>query len=104
MTVRELRRWWGQTVAAHDWLEAASVALGVLFLAGALASVVAVLVAVVSLGEPEPGLEGSQGLLQATRGLGAFLFGAFALVAVAVGWFLAGEAISRAARRLVGRG
>jgi len=104
MTVRELRRRFGQTVAAHDWLEGASGLLGLVFLAAAVASAWAVVIALTSLGDAEPGLEGSRGLLEATRGLGVLLFGAFAVISLAVGWFLAGEAVRRGIRRLTRRG
>lgn len=78
--------------------------LGLVFLALAVASVWAFVVALASVGETETAFEGSRGLLEATRGFGLVLFGVLALVSGAVGWFFAGEALRRAVRRLLGRG
>ena len=91
-------------MAGHDWLEGASVLLGLAFLALGLASAWGFVVALTSLGDPEPAFEGSRGVLESTRGFGVVLFGVLALVAGAVGWFFAGEALRRGVRRVRGRG
>ena len=91
-------------MAAYDWLHGWGVAFGLGFLALGLVSAWGAVVALSGLGDPEPAFEGSQGWLEATRGFGVALFGTFALLALAVGWFLAGGAIRRASRRLLRRG
>lgn len=78
--------------------------LGLLFLALAFASLWVFAVALASVGETEPSFDGSRGLLEATRVFGLVLLGVLALVAGAVGWFFAGQALRRAVRRLLGRG
>ena len=111
MSIRSLRRDFRQRLAEHDWLEGASTVLGALFLVGAVACAWAFSVALASLGDVEPAisdestiLSGStQGALEATRWFGIVLFGLLTLVAAAVGWFLAGDAVRRAARRIRSR-
>jgi len=80
------------------------VLVGLVFLALGLASALGFAVALASLGDPEPAFEGSRGLLDATRGFGVVLLGVIAVVAGAVGWFFAGEALRRGVRRVLGRG
>lgn len=81
-----------------------STALGVVFLILGLTSSLALVVALWSVRDQAPGFEGSRGWLDTTRGFGVVLFGVLAVLALAVGWFLAGPAVRRAARRLLGRG
>jgi len=100
MTLATLRRRYRTAVAAHDWFEDATTAIGVLFLALAAICVWALVVSIASLGDPEAGLGASTGFLQATRGFGIVLFGLLAILTAGVGWFMAGEPIRRAARRL----
>jgi threonine/homoserine/homoserine lactone efflux protein len=107
MTWASRRRRFRQRMAEHDWLEGASVVIGVVFFLVAAACVWGLVVAVSSLGDAEPDissqpsvLSGStQGTIQATRWFGIALFAIFALVAAAVGWFLAGDAVRRTLRR-----
>jgi hypothetical protein len=80
------------------------VALGTVFLVLGLVSSWGFVTALTGLGDPEPAFEGSRGWIEATRAFGVVLFGVFAVVAAAVGWFLAGGALRRTARRLLGRG
>jgi uncharacterized membrane protein YhdT len=101
------RRRFRQRMAEHDWLEGASVVLGGVFIVIAAACVWGFVVAVSSLGDAEPGissqpsvLSGSTpGAIQATRWFGIALFAIFAVLAAAVGWFLAGDAVRRTLRR-----
>lgn len=73
------------------------------FLALGLAASWGFVMALVTIGDPSPGFEGTRGWVDATRGLGVALFGVFAVVAFAAGWFFAGGALRRTARRLLGR-
>lgn len=83
-------------------------AFGALFLLGAIACVWAVAITIGSLGDAEPGISdeatilagSAPGSLQATRWFGIVLFAVLAIVAAAVGWFLAGDAVRRVTRRL----
>lgn len=108
MSVRSVRRRLRQRVAEHDWLEGVSVAFGVLFLVGAIACVWAVAITVGTLGDAEPAISdeatilagSTPGSLQATRWFGIVLFTVLAIIATAVGWFLAGDAVRHVARRV----
>jgi len=104
VTVRDLRRRLRHALASHDWFEGWSTAIGAVFLVLGSMSSLALVVALSSVGDPAPGFEASQGWLDATRGFGVALFGVFAVLALAVGWFLAGPAVRRAAKRLSRRG
>lgn len=113
MSFRDRRRRARQALAAHDWLEGVSVALGLVFFLVALAATVGFGVAVSTLGDPEPELAraneallrgSTEGTLNVTRGFALVLFAVAALLAAAVGWFLAGDAVRRAMRRVRGRG
>ena len=86
-------------IASHDLLEWFSFALGLAFFALAVVCLWGVVVAIASLGDPDPEFKTTAGFLQATRGIGIVLFGLFALVAAGVGWFLAGDTIRRLTRR-----
>ena len=107
MSTRSLRRRFHQRMAEHDWLEGVSVALGVVFLLIAVACVWGLAVAVASLGESEPDINAESSILtgstpgavEATRWFGIVLFAIFAVIAAAVGWFLAGDAVRRTFRR-----
>jgi hypothetical protein len=89
---------------AHDWVEWFSFALGIAFFLLAVVCVWGVVVAIASLGDPDPEFKTTEGFLQATRGFGIVLFGLFGVVAAGVGWFLAGDTIRRLAGRLTRRG
>ena len=107
MATSAWRRRFRQRMAEHDWLEGVSVVLGVIFLLVAVACVWGLVVAVTSLGHAEEGLSAqpsvlsnsTEGTVQATRWFGIVLFAILALIAVAVGWFLAGDWIRRSLRR-----
>ena len=107
MAVSSLRRRFHQRMAEHDWFEGFSVVLGSVFLLIAVACVWGFGVSLLSLGDAEPDLSSqssvlsgsSQGTVEATRWFGIVLFAIFALLAFAVGWFLAGDAIRRRFRR-----
>ena len=107
-----LRRRFRDRRASHDWLEGISVVLGIVFFLVAVACVWGFVVALGSLGDSaEPGLArvtgplggSSSGTVHATRWFAIVLFGLFAVLTAAVGWFLAGDAIERSARRVRGR-
>ena len=100
MSYRTLRRRLSEAMAAHDWLEGVSTALGLLFLVVAALCVWAIGVAIATLGDDDAAFKTTPGFIQATRGFGIVFFAVFALVAVAVGWFFAGDAIRRLWRRL----
>jgi thiol:disulfide interchange protein len=101
------RRRFRQRMAEHDWLEGVSVVLGFVFLLIAVACVWGLVVNVTSLGHTESGLSAepsvlsnsAEGTVQATRWFGIVLFAIFAVIAAAVGWFLAGDWVRRAFRR-----
>ena len=107
MATSAFRRRLRQRMAEHDWLEGVSVALGVVFLVIAVACVWGLVVSLTSLGEAEPEINSSasvlsgstQGALDATRWFGIVLFSIFALLAAAVGWFLAGDSVRRTLHR-----
>lgn len=99
MTLRDLRRRFRQATARHDWLEGASLVLGLLFLLATLACLWAVGVSIATLGDPDPEFRTTPGFLQASRGFGIVLFGVLAFVLGSVGWFLAGDAVRRLLRR-----
>ncbi len=100
MSYRTLRRRLSQATAAHDWLEGFSTALGLLFLVVAALCVWGVVVAITTLGDDDAAFKTTPGFIQATRGFGIVFFSVFALVAGAVGWFFAGDAIRRLWRRV----
>ncbi len=99
MSYRTFRRRLSESMAAHDWIEWLSFALGMVFLLLAAVCVWAIVVGLSSLGDPDPEFKTGSGFLQATRGFGIVLFGLFGIVALGVGWFLAGDTI----RRITGR-
>ena len=107
MATRPWRRRFRQWKADHDWLEGVSVVLGGVFLLIAVACVWGLVVALTSLGHTETGLSAestvlsnsSTGTVEATRWFGIVLFAIFALLAAAVGWFLAGDWVRRALHR-----
>lgn len=99
MSYRTLRRRLSEATAAHDWLEGLSTVLGVVFLVLAVVCVWGVVVGISTLGDPDTAFETTPGFLQATRGFGIVFFALFAFIAVAVGWFFAGDAIRHVARR-----
>ncbi|MEX2421556.1 MAG: hypothetical protein WD670_07015 [Actinomycetota bacterium] len=100
MSYRTLRRRLSEATAAHDWLEGFSAVLGIAFLVLAVVCVWAVAVGISTLGDPDTTFKTSPGFLQATRGFGIVLFALFGFIAVAVGWFFAGDAIRRGWRRM----
>ncbi len=104
MGYRTLRRRLSEATAAHDWLEGVSTVLGIVFLGLAAACVWAVVVGISTLGDPDTAFETTSGFLQATRGFGIVFFSLFGFVATAVGWFFAGDAVRRLARRVRRRG
>ena len=111
MSVRDARRRFRQSMASHDWFEGVSTVVGVLFLLGTVVCLWALAVNVASLGDTETDLgrdstilSGSNaGALQSTRWFGIVLFAVLAIVTAAVGWFLAGDAVHRATRRVRSR-
>jgi phosphotransferase system glucose/maltose/N-acetylglucosamine-specific IIC component len=103
MSYRTLRRRLSEATAAHDWLEGVSTALGLLFLVVAALCVWGIVVAIATLGDDDPAFKTTPGFLQAARGFGIVFFSFFALVAVAVGWFFAGDWVRRVWRRVRGR-
>jgi ABC-type amino acid transport system permease subunit len=106
MTYRTLRRRLSEASAAHDWLEGISFVIGVAFLALAVVCVWGVVTAVVNIGDTAslPGTYAVAGFLEVTRGFAIVLFSLFALIAVAVGWFFAGDTLKRWFGRLRQRG
>ena len=105
---RRFRTWRG----SHDWFEGISVVLGILFFVAAAACIWGFVVALGSLGDAaESGLAratgplggSTSGTVHATRWFAIVLFGLFAVLTGAVGWFLVGDAIERSARRIRGR-
>ncbi|MGH2636233.1 MAG: hypothetical protein ACRDHU_08830 [Actinomycetota bacterium] len=104
MTIQSLRRRFRTAAAAHNWLEETTTVLGVAFFVLAAACIVGIAVSIASLGDPDPGFGATGGFLQATRGFGIALLAVFGVLSAGVGWFMAGEPIRRAARRLRGRG
>jgi hypothetical protein len=100
MSLRTLRRRFGGWAAGHDWLEGISIAIGLVFFALAALCVWGVVTAIASLGDPDTAFESSQGFVQGIRGYGIVLFAILGLVAFGVAWFLSGDAIRRAGRRL----
>ena len=106
------RRRFRQSLASHDWFEGVSVVIGIVFFLVAVACVWAFGVALSALGDPaEPGLGAQPGLLQGStdgtvhvsRVFALVLFGILALLAAGVSWFLTGDAVRRAVRRLRSR-
>ena len=93
MTYRTLRRRLSEATAAHDWLEGVSFLLGLGFLALAVLCVLGIATAVANIGDTEsiPGQYAVAGFLEVTRGFAIVLFSILGLVALAVGWFLAGD-------------
>lgn len=90
----------GEAMAAHDWLEGVSVAVGILFFVLALACVWGLVTSISSWGEAAaPDSKTTVGFLNVTRGLGMVLFALFGFLAFGVGWFLAGDWIRRIFRR-----
>lgn len=86
-------------MAAHDWLEGVSIAIGLLFLLLALACVWGLVTSVASWGQNDADPKTTVGFLNVTRGFGVVLFALLAFVAFGVGWFLAGSWIKRLFRR-----
>ena len=107
-----MRRRFRQAAATHDWLEGVSLLLGGVFFLAAVACVWGFVVALSSLGDPEPGLASQPGIVQgstegtveATRWFGLALFGVLGVVTLAVAWFLTSDVLGRGVRRLRGRG
>jgi hypothetical protein len=106
MTYRSFRRRLSEATAAHDWLEGLSFVLGLGFLALAMLCVWGIVTAVVNIGDTEsiPGTYAVAGFLEVTRGFAIVLFAVMGLVTISVGWFLAGDAITRWVRRARTRG
>jgi hypothetical protein len=103
VSYRTLRRRFSQTVAAHDWLEGLSAALGIGFFLLAALCVWGIVTAVSSIGETDAGFKTTVGFLQVTRAFAIVLFAIFGFVALGVGWFLSGDVIRRWLRRAGGR-
>jgi hypothetical protein len=101
MTNRGVRRRIGQAMAAHDWLESLTFALGVGFLLLAIVCARAIIVSLTNVGDAEapPGTNLSIGSLEVTRGFGVVLFAILGFMALGVAWFLAGATIRRWLRR-----
>lgn len=101
MTYRGLRRRIGGAIAAHDWLEGVAVVLGIGFftLAGLCVWGIVTAIANVADAEAPPGDPVTLGFLEVTRGFAVVLFAVLGLLALGVGWFLAGDAIRRWVRR-----
>jgi hypothetical protein len=98
-------------MASHDWFEGVSVVLGVVFALAAVACLWAFGVALASLNDPaDAGLATARGILQGSsdgtvhvsRAFALVLFGILGLLSLAVSWFLTGDVIRRAAKRLRG--
>jgi hypothetical protein len=106
MTYRIFRRRLSEATAAHDWLEGFAFVLGLGFLVLAALCVWGIVTAVVNIGDAEsiPGTYAVAGFLEVTRGFAIVLFAVMGLVAIAVGWFFAGDTITRWARRTRTRG
>lgn len=106
MTYRSFRRRLSEATAAHDWIEGFSFVLGLGFLALAMLCVWGIVTAVVNIGDPEsiPGTYAVVGFLEVTRGFAIVLFAVMGLVAIGVGWFFAGDTITRWVRRARTRG
>jgi hypothetical protein len=106
MTYRTFRRRLSEATAAHDWLEGVSFALGVAFLALAVLCVWGIVTAVANIGDTEgiPGTYSVVGFLEVTRWFAIVLFSILGLVAVAVGWFFAGDTFRRWFGRVRSRG
>lgn len=101
MTYRGFRRWFGQAIAAHDWVENLSLVLGICFFLLAIACTRAIIVSLTNVGDADapPGTNLSIGSLEVTRGLGVMLFALLGFVALGVAWFFAGATIRRWLRR-----
>ena len=106
MTYRTFRRRLSEATAAHDWLEGISFLLGLLFLFLAVLCVFGIVTAVTNVGDTEsiPGTYAVAGFLEVTRGFAIVLFSLFGVVALAVGWFFAGDTFKRWFGRLRSRG
>jgi hypothetical protein len=106
MTYRTFRRRLSEATAAHDWLEGLSFVLGLAFLVLAVLCVWGIVTAVANIGDTEsiPGTYAVAGFLEVTRGFAIVLFAVMGLVAIAVGWFFAGDTITRWVRRARTRG
>ena len=104
MSYRTLRRRFAEAVAAHDWLEGVSVAIGIAFLLLCALCVWGIVTAIATWGDADPGFDPggtgtTVGFLNVTRGLGIVLFALFGFLAAGVGWFLAGDRLRRLFRR-----
>jgi|SRR5262245_34389552 len=106
MPYRTLRRRLSEATAAHDWLEGLSFVLGLGFLALSAVCAWGIVTAVANIGDTEsiPGQYGVPGFLEVTRGFAIVLFSILGLVALAVGWFFAGDTFKRWFGRVRSRG
>jgi hypothetical protein len=106
MTYRTFRRRVSEATAAHDWLEGLSFLLGLAFLVLAMVCVWGIVTAVGNIGDTEsiPGTSAVAGFLEVTRGFAIVLFAVMGLVAIGVGWFFAGDTITRWVGRARTRG
>jgi hypothetical protein len=86
-------------MAAHDWLEGASIVVGLVFLVLAAMCAWGIVTAIASWGDVDEDFKTTVGFLKVTRGLGVVLFALFGFLALGVGWFLAGDWIRRVLRR-----
>src|SRR5262245_4907801 len=95
MTYRAFRRRLSEATAAHDWLEGVSFVVGLGFLILAVLCAWGIVTAVVNIGDTEsiPGTYAVGGFLEVTRGFAIVLFAILGVVALAVGWFFAGDTI-----------
>ena len=101
MTYRSFRRRMSEVTAAHDWMEGLAFVLGLAFLALAVLCVGGIVTAIANVADAEapPGDPVTLGFLEVTRGFAVVLFAVLGLLALGVGWFLAGDAIRRRVRR-----
>lgn len=97
---RTLRRRLSEAAAAHDWLEIVFTIVGLGFLALAVVCAWGIVTAIATWGDADPGFGTTAGFLQVTRGFAIVLFSILGLLALGVGWFLAGERLRHAARSL----
>ena len=106
MPYRTFRRKLSEATAAHDWLEGVSFVLGLAFLALAVLCLVGIVTAVANIGDTAsiPGQYAVAGFLEVTRGFAIVLFSILGLVALAVGWFFAGDTFKRWFARVRPRG